>query len=162
MEENKKFDENIQRKIDKTNERKNIDTLNEIYRNTQMGKTALEHVIKKVNNAELKEMLLRQYDGFDALSVKIASELTRSGETPRPTSSFQNMMLKTSIGMNSFMDDTVSNLADMVIKGNNTGITEINKSLNDNRKFLTEETNSLAVELLEMEQRNIDALKRYL
>lgn len=60
------------------------------------------------------------------------------------------------------MDDTVSNLADMVIKGNNTGITEINKSLNDNRKFLTEETNSLAVELLEMEQRNIDALKRYL
>ena len=50
----------------------------------------------------------------------------------------------------------------MVIKGNNTGITEINKSLNDNRKFLTEETNSLAVELLEMEQRNIDALKRYL
>ena len=156
------FSEEIRDRIDDTLARKDVELLNELYRNTQIGKLAIESVVKRTDREDFRGELLSHYDGFDALGNKIVGEMTKRNVTPKSPGYFKNLMLKTAIGVNSIMDDTVSNLADMVIKGNNTGITDINKMLNDFGESADESTHSLAMELLRMQQSNIDSLKPYL
>lgn len=140
---------------------KNADFLKELHKNVQMGKYALEKLLPKCKDDSIKQELLNEYHDFEALASKISGEIIALGDTPESATAMQNLMLKTAIGMNTLMDDSSENIADMVIQGDNQGIMDINRLIN-NAEYATETSHSLARELLEMEQRHIDALKKFL
>ena len=63
--------------------------------------------------------------------------------------------------MEMLKDNSPSNIAKMMIKSTNIGIVELEEKLN-NYQNVDKKSRSLAKELLRMEKRNIDALKKYL
>ena len=58
-------------------------------------------------------------------------------------------------------DNSPSNIAKMMIKATNTGIVELEEKLNDSA-MIDKKVINLAKELIRMEKRNINELKKYL
>ena len=57
---------------------------------------------------------------------------------------------------------STSHIAEMIIKGSNNGVLEMEKVLAHNEEFAGSPCRSLAKELIEMENANIRTLKEYL
>ncbi len=140
----------------------NADMLNSVKKNAEMGKKSIDAIVKKLENGEFKELLLAHYEDFEKISSRISTELTDIGQTPKSGNFFSDAMLKSSIAMNTMLDDSVSHIADMMIKGSNMGITTINKELNKHKDEVSDSTVALANDLLTMEQEHIEQLKPYL
>ena len=140
----------------------NADMLNSVKKNAEMGKKSIDSIVKKIENGEFKDLLLAHYEDFEKQSSRNSTELTDIGQTPKSGNIFSDAMLKSSIAMNTLLDDSVSHIADMMIEGSNMGITTINKELNKHRDEVSESTVELANELLTLEQEHIEQLKPYL
>ncbi|MCC8043110.1 MAG: hypothetical protein LIO69_06325 [Oscillospiraceae bacterium] len=134
---------------------------NGIYKNAEMGITALEKIIPSVSNHNLKSLLVRQYDGYKKQAEKTTEQLKSESITPEKPPLSTTMMSKAGIAMKLAMDDSTSNIAKMLIQGTNMGIIELNKEINR-----TSEKDGQAVrsarEFLDSEQRYLDQLKTYL
>ena len=74
----------------------------------------------------------------------------------------ENMMLRFGIGYNTLLNTSTSHIAEMIIKGSNNGVLEMEKVLAHNEEFAGSPCRSLAKELIEMENANIRTLKEYL
>lgn len=148
------------KKIDE-NQSKLEEFMIELHKNVQMAKYALEEVIKRCKDESLKQTLLTQYHDFEKLSGDITGFIIELGATPKSATCVQNMMLKSSICMSTALDNSPSKIADMVIQGDNQGIMDINRLLNQS-EVKEERAISLATTLLEIEQRHVDDLKKYL
>lgn len=70
-------------------------------------------------------------------------------------------MLWGGIQMNTLMDDSTEKLADMMIQGNTKGMTELMKTVKENRTAAREYC-EIAKEIADFEEKNIEKLKAYL
>ncbi len=144
------------------NFKKTCDFLNELYKNVQMGKLAFECLLPRIKDTELKEELLSQFCDFEALSTKISSALIKLGKAPNSSLGLAKPMLKRSISLTLTFNSSTNKIADMVTQGDNQGIMDINRLINSTTGKVSENAISLARELLELEQRHIDKLKKWL
>ena len=74
----------------------------------------------------------------------------------------ENMMLRFGIGYNTLLNTSTGHIAEMIIKGSNNGVLEMEKVLAHNEEFAGNACRSLAKELIDMENANIRTLKEYL
>ena len=139
-----------------------LNLLHALKKNVEMGKQALDHILKKTGQEEFRALLLRHYESFEHMAVRLTERLTELGETPKNTGFWSEFMLKNGINMNTFMDDSLSRLAELLIKGNNMGVTDINRELNHCPDGLDPKTKKRAEEIVALEQEQINELKRYL
>jgi|GEM_PF-619079 len=142
--------------------KKEVQVLKQLYQNADMGKTGIDTVLKKINNSSFKNTLLGHYEKFDDISQRISKELTKNGETQKDAGLVNKAMQWSSINANLLFDKSTEHLADMMIKGNNAGMIAIAKELNAYKDMLSDSANSLAAELLDIQQKNIEELKPYL
>ena len=135
--------------------------LGESYRNTRMGREAINVIISKVEDDELALDLNRQACKFVQLEEKIQKEFQKA-EEKAPEASFMNRTrLWSGIQMNTLLNASTEHLADMMIQGNARGITELMKTKHNN-KASGSFANELAEELMDFEEENIERLKRFL
>ena len=80
----------------------------------------------------------------------------------RRENAMEKMMLRFGIGYNTLLNTSTSHIAEMIIKGSNNGVLEMEKVLAHNEEFAGSPCRSLAKELIEMENANIRTLKEYL
>ena len=71
------------------------------------------------------------------------------------------MMLRGSIWVKTFMNQSTSHMAEMVIQGVNRGVTDMHKVLNHN-KYANVSVKELAKEWMDMEEKHITRLREYL
>ena len=74
----------------------------------------------------------------------------------------ENMMLKIGIGYNTLLNTSTGHIAEMIIKGSNNGVLEMEKVLAHNEELADTASRALAKELIAMENSNIKTLKEYL
>ena len=135
--------------------------LDESYRNTRMGREAINVVIGKVEDDDLALDLNRQACRFVQMEEKLQKKYQMQKETP-PEESFMNRtMLWGGIQMNTLLNASTEHLADMMIQGNTKGITELMKVVKKN-KSVQKEYYEIAQELMDFEEKNIEKLKAYL
>ena len=138
-----------------------IKLLNAIYKNTQMGIIGIDNIINDIKNKKLKATILEQRNDYQDIFLKIKSSLKSLDEDPEEISSIAKIMTYIDAKINTFDDKSVANIAMMMIKGSNKGIVEIEEKINDyqgeNKNIL-----NLAKELLRIENKNINSLKKYL
>ena len=139
-----------------------MDFLNTIYKNAETGISSIESLNKHVEDEKLKSVILAQYEDYMKFCAKLSSHITKDGETPKKNNVFTKANMWSSINMSAFMDDSSSHIADMMIKGSNMGITNLNKELNQHSAELDDEPRALAHELLSIEEKNIEQLKPFL
>ena len=135
--------------------------LDESYRNTRMGREAINVVIGKVEDDDLALDLNRQACRFVQMEEKLQKKYQKEKETP-PEESFMNRtMLWGGIQMNTLLNASTEHLADMMNQGNTKRITELMKVVKKN-KSVQKEYYEIARELMDFEEKNIEKLKAYL
>ena len=126
-----------------------------------MGREAINMVIGKVEDDELALDLNRQACKFVQLEDKIRKEYQKEQSQPPEESLMERTMLWGGIQMNTLLNASTEHLADMMIRGNTKGITELMKVVKAN-KGVQKEYYELAQEIMDFEEKNIEKLKAYL
>jgi predicted methyltransferase len=139
----------------------NIEMLNYVYQNAEMGKTTIEQILKEVNFLEFRDVLKEQLRDYQYVVNKCDTILSEEGKLPKGVDVMPKIMSYFKIKFDTLKDDTPSHIAEMMINGSTMGITDITKNLNRYNN-INNETKDLASRLLKIEQDNIDVLKSYL
>nr|WP_319488278.1 hypothetical protein [uncultured Caproiciproducens sp.] len=139
----------------------NASLLEEIYKTTKMGLEATQLIIPKVHNPQLRQKIKSQESDYQGIAAKAKQMLRSDGRMPKPEKAMQKAILRSSIQINTMLNQTPSNIAKLMINGTTMGIVEVTKNLNrlDGADI---EVKKLAEEYIINEQKNIDELKKHL
>ena len=135
--------------------------LDESYKNTRMGREAINVIISKVEDEDLALDLNRQACKYVQLEEKIQREYQRSSEKLPEESFVDKTVLWGGIQMNTLLNASTEHLAEIIIQGNTRGITDLMKVVKAN-KGVQKEYYEMAQEIMDFEEKNIEKLKAYL
>ena len=142
--------------------KQDINIYREIKRNTEMAIKALDAVTDKIYDERLAATVADQELQYSRLHDRAVQKLVEGKTQIYRTNAIENMMLKIGIGYNTLLNTSTGHIAEMIIKGSNNGVLEMEKVLAHNEEFAGSPCRSLAKELIEMENANIRTLKEYL
>ncbi len=135
--------------------------LKDIQKNTQMGMTAIDTILDKIENDDFSMTLSRQSLHYAELHNRALDRILREdGEGYRPNQ-LGEMAFKGSIHANTAFNISREHLAEVMIQESNRGITSMWKSLKHNG-MAGDDTVELARELVDFEEKSIERLKEFL
>ena len=139
----------------------NINVLDELNKGCCMGIDALEFIIPKTNEPKFKYLLEKQLIEYKDLSDRISNLYNEySTSDIHETNLMTKVMTWYGVQKDTMIDSSVSNLADMLIKGTNMGIIEGKKLLNN--KTMDKKVHKICSEYIKMQEAYLDKLKEYL
>ena len=139
----------------------NINILDELNKGCCMGVDALKIILEKVNENDFRELLENQVKEYLSFSNKINQlykEYTK--DEIHETSKMEKVMTWYGIQKDTILDDGISNLSDMLIRGTTMGIIEGRKILNN--KKMDKEVQNICSDYVKMQEEYIEKLKKYL
>ena len=139
-----------------------INIYREIQRNTEMAMKALDAVTDKIYDERLAATVADQELQYSRLHDRAVQKLSEGKTQIYHSNAIENMMLKMGIGCNTLLNTSTGHIAEMIIKGSNNGVLEMEKVLAHNEEMADTSSRALARELIAMENRNIKTLKEYL
>ena len=116
--------------------------------------------IFEYNNEKVQELLENQKNGYEELCNKI-DELYReySNDNIHETNMMEKAMTWYGIQKDTFLDDSTSKLADLLINGTNMGIIEGRKLLNN--KIMDKKVKKICEEYIKFQERYLEKLKEF-
>ena len=138
-----------------------VNVLNETCRNTRMAVDAVDIIMNKIYDEDLGYDLNCQANAYREICRKAERALIREGIMPKQSSKIEKAMLWSLIQAGTILNTSTSHVADIIIRGNTRGITELMKSAHNNKKKGSY-ANELANELMNYEEKAIERLKSYL
>ena len=138
-----------------------ITVYREIQRNTDMAMKAIDTIAPKVYDDTLALQISRQSIQYSELYNQASRKLLAAKAGHYQGSALTDVLLKTGIHYNTLLNTSTGHLAEMMIKGSNNGILEMEKVLKHNDRA-GEESTALAKQLIDLEEKNIKRLKEYL
>ena len=139
-----------------------INIYREIQRNTEMAMKALDAVTDKIYDDRLAATVADQELQYSRLHDRAVQKLVEGKTQIYHSNAIENMMLKMGIGCNTLLNTSTGHIAEMIIKGSNNGVLEMEKVLAHNEEMADTSSRALAKELIAMENSNIKTLKEYL
>ena len=138
-----------------------VNVLDELNKGACMGKDAIHFILDKVKDEALKEELNIQYQKYKDISDKIVKLYPEySDEEPHETNAINKAMTWYGIEMKTFMDDSTSKIAELLLQGTNMGIIEGRRLLN--HKNTDENVKVLVQEYVDMQEDAVEKLKAFL
>ena len=139
----------------------NINTLDELNKGCSMGVDALNVILSKVDDNKFKDLLEKQKIEYKDLSDKISDLYEEySDQEISHTNIMEKAMTWYGIEKDTITDSSISNLADLLIRGTNMGIIEGKKLLNN--KTMDKKVHKICSEYIKMQELYLDKLKEYL
>ena len=139
----------------------NIDTLNELHKGCCMGIDAIDFIINKINEEEFNKILIEQKNDYEKLSKKIEKKYNQyTTKDIHETNIMTKAMTWYGIQMDTMLDNSISKIADILIKGTNMGIIEGKKLINN--KTMSKDVLKLCNDYINMQEKNLNILKEYL
>lgn len=139
----------------------NIEFLNYIYQNAEMGKTTISQLIDIVKDQSFKQCLQSQLSEYNEIFDMADSKIKQFQEKSKGIGTMTKLKTYIMINMNTIKDKTASHIAEMMIQGSSMGIVDITKKLkeyNNGEQDIIE----LGKRLLKFEQQNIEEMKTFL
>lgn len=139
----------------------NINILDELNKGCCMGMDALDFIMDKVDEHKFLELLESQRTEYEDLSGRINelyNEYTK--DEIHETSKMEKAMTWYGIQKDTMMDNGVSNIADLLIRGTNMGIIEGRKILNN--KTMDKKVHKICSEYINMQESYVEKLKEFL
>ena len=141
--------------------KEDINALDEIHKGSCMGIDAIDFVIDKVEDNNLKKELKKEYKEYQDIEKRIEKIYPKYNEgEPHSTNAMNKAMTWSGIEMKTMTDKSTSKIAELLLQGVNMGIIEGRKILN--KKHLNEEVHDIASKYVTMPEKNVENLKRYL
>lgn len=135
--------------------------LQEVQRSTELGMTAIDTILDKIEDDEFTLQLSKQSLRYSEIHNKALDKILENEGDVFRGNQLTDLMLKGSIHANTAFNVSREHLAEMMIQSSNKGITSMWKSMKHNR-LATDEAVELAQELVDFEQDNIRRLREYL
>lgn len=140
--------------------KEDIELLNYIYQNAKMGLIGIDNIKDTITSKKFLKTIKEQENDYFEICTIATDFLTEMNEEREDISNIAKVMTYIDAKISTMNDNSTSNLAKMMITGNNKGIIEIQEKINNyqgkNRRVL-----SLAKQLLRIEKRNIESLNKY-
>lgn len=133
----------------------------EVQRNTEMAMTAIETISDKIHDENLAMQISRQSLKYSELHNEAMKQLVEAKAEPYHNNFFADMMLKSGIHYNTMLNTSTGHIAELMIKGSNMGVLEMEKVLHHNTEA-GERATTLGKQLVEFEEKNVKRLKDYL
>ncbi len=142
--------------------KENINALDEINKGATMGIEAVNLVMEKVEDKDLKKVLKEENKKYEAITKKIQQIYKKynKDDTPHEINAMNKAMTWWGIEMKTFADTSNSKLAELLLQGVNMGIIEGRKILNN--KELDKEVQDIVQEYVNMQESSVETLKSYL
>lgn len=139
----------------------NVELLNFIHKNAQMGLVAIERIIDMVENENFKQVLRSQNNEYKIIYDECEERLKEEGRKVKETNPLIKVFSYININMNTLTDKSPSHISELMIRGSTMGIIDITKNIKEYCDADVE-TLDLANRLLRFEQRNVEELKKFL
>ncbi|SHH57943.1 hypothetical protein [Clostridium intestinale] len=139
----------------------NIELLNYIYQNSEMGKDTLTQLIKMTTDENFKNNLQSQLNEYNSIFNEADEKLKSNNKESKSIGTLTKVSTYISINFNTLINKTPSHMAEMLIQGSTMGIIDITKKIKE-YKSQDQTILGLANKLLQFEQKNIDELKKFL
>lgn len=145
-------------------EQKNIDkeALVSLYKNAHIALQSISDIIKEVADENMRKELADQYDGYEKYIGKLSGYMKKTSTETKDINPLKKAMLFASVKMNTLTDDSVSRVAELMIKGTVMGITELHELSNGCGNEISETVRGFTKELIELEESYEDRLKKFL
>lgn len=140
---------------------KNLEILNSLYQNTSMGISALEKIIPKVSDSNLKGELQAQLRNYNEQNQHLTQAIYSFDAAPKDLGAYTKASADIGITMNTLVSTSPSHIAKMMIQGTDMGIIDINETLNK-CNGIDQNVVTQATDILSNEQQYIEKLKKYL
>ncbi len=141
--------------------KEDINALDEIHKGSCMGIDAIDFVIDKVEDNNLKKELKKEYKEYQDIEKRIEKIYPKYNEgEPHSTNAMNKAMTWSGIEMKTMTDKSTSKITELLLQGVNMGIIEGRKILN--KKQLNEEVHDIVSIYVTMQEKNVENLKRFL
>lgn len=134
-----------------------------IYKNVKMGSDLIMTMLPKIENQQLKSYVTEQLASYEKYASEVKTLINKSGDEPKEESLISKWMAKMGIQMNTLTDSTTSHLAEMMIQGSTMNVTDLLRKIHESENSDGQAGEiSLAREIVDFEEKNIENLKEYL
>ena len=138
-----------------------IEMLEYICKNAEMGRDNLSHILDKIEDAELHKCLVSQMEEYQKTYDSAYEMLDNLGHKPESAGVMAKTMAHLTSDVKTISDNSPSKIAEMVIQGNTMGVTKMTKRIHEydgeNKKII-----ALAQKQVTMEEDNIEEMKKFL
>lgn len=139
----------------------NIEFLNYIYQNAEMGKTTISQLIDIAKDESFKQSLQSQLREYNEIFDMAGNKIKEAEEKSKGLGTMTKLKTYIMINMSTIKDKTASHIAEMMIQGSSMGIIDITKKLKEYDNA-DPEIISIGNRLLKFEQQNIEEMKTFL
>ena len=140
---------------------KEIEILKEINKNAKLGMDSITMVNKKVGDENFKNILNNQHNEYQNIFDRTQELLVQNNEEIQDVPTMQKIMGWTGIQLNTLTDKSNSQISELLIQGNDMGIIKGVKLLNS-LNFKDNQIKNLLSDFVQLQERNIDELKKFL
>lgn len=142
----------------------NVELLNYIHKDSEMGITSLTSLIRKLNTKDNKikkivEAELKGYENFKKESEKL---LKKYKSEVIDASMMAKTMSTVKLNFEVMKDNSDAKIADILTKGFTMGTIDMNKKIEAYKDDAEKDILSLAKNFLKFQEENIEILKEYL
>ena len=133
----------------------------EIQKNTENAMKAIDTISGKVYDDDFALQISRQSLKYAEIYNEASRQLVEAKAESYQSTDLSDALKKASIHYNTLLNTSLGHIAELMIRGNNNNIIEMEKALKHNEKA-GEGSVALARQLIGFEEKNIESLKRYL
>lgn len=139
----------------------NINALDEIHKGACMGIDALNFILDKVKDEDLKDYLERDLEKYEKICSDIEEIYPKYNDgEPHKTSALNKAMTWYNVSIKTLIDDSTSNIAELLLQGVNMGIIEGRKILN--KKKIDNKVSEIVSSYVSMQEMSVEIYKKYL
>lgn len=142
-------------------DKKEIQLLNRIYQDATVGSLAINKILKKIKDENLKKLFSKQFEMYDDFADKCDILATKNGEEVKENSFFKKTRQTAMLYFSLWMDKSPRHIVEMMISGTVMGIIDTIKAEKD-LKTKNEELNEMVVEFKRIQEDFYEKLKKQL
>ncbi|MBU3181236.1 hypothetical protein [Clostridium psychrophilum] len=139
----------------------NIEFLNYIYQNSEMGKSTISELMNIVKDEPFKKNLESQLKEYTEIFSASSDLIKQSKETSKGIGAVTKLTSYIIINIKTLTNKTPSHISQMLIQGSTMGIIDVTKHLKE-YKDANKNIKDLADRLLKFEQQNVEEMKKFL
>lgn len=139
----------------------NVEFLNYINQNSEMGKNTINQLIGISQDEEYKKMLQSQLEEYKMIYDSTIEKLKELNKEAKDINVFSKASTYAMINLKTLTNKSTSHISEMLIQGSTMGIVDLTKKLKEYADA-DEEILVIANKLLHLEQNNVEECKKYL
>ncbi|WP_069188362.1 hypothetical protein [Paenibacillus sp. GM2] len=139
----------------------NVELLNYIHQNAEMGKNTIGQLIGISEEEEYKKLLQTLLQEYKSIYDRTDKKLKEVNKEAKNINSFSKASTYIMINLKTLTNKTPSHISEMLIQGSTMGIIDLTKKLKEYADA-DQEILALANQLLKLEQNNVEECKKFL